>query len=515
MGDTDVQPPKISDGQEAGNLLTDATRGPDWPGTVDPPNFVARCERLKKFPNFLLPEADKASRARANAAAALVALGRNGPALAVLRHEPDPLARSHLVHVLGSVVGPGDMVNWLDAEADTSTGRAILLALGEARSNLLEPGEKKRIVVRMTAFTDDPDPGVHAAAAWALSRWKEPRPEVPPTPEGAASGPDLGNKRRWYVGANGHTMVVLPAPCDPGVVLMGTLAHDRDYNAENEPLHLRRIPRRFAIAAHETTIAQFDKFIPGFSQGRAVNATLSRKEQGSERDPQRPAFGFISWVHAAAYCNWLSDQAGIPRSEWCYPNFAENLNELRRLLNPADPKDFQRDLFHSLQRDTSDVILRLGYRLPTEAEWEYACRAGAVTPRYYGRDDAAVLLSFYANFRLTSPTGLTLPVGTLKPNDFGLFDTLGNVAEWCHERSDPPPTSDVPFNPEEVTDDRPAPPSGLPGPHLSKDRVVRGASIEDRAVVVRSAYRVPFDGTDSVSGFGPDFGFRVVRTLPK
>jgi hypothetical protein len=245
------------------------------------------------------------------------------------------------VHVLGSVVGPGDMVNWLDAEADTSTGRAILLALGEARSNLLEPGEKKRIVVRMTAFTDDPDPGVHAAAAWALSRWKEPRPEVPPTPEGAASGPDLGNKRRWYVGANGHTMVVLPAPCDPGVVLMGTPAPDRDYNAENEPLHLRRIPRRFAIAAHETTIAQFDKFIPGFSQSQAVNATLSRKEQGSGRDPQRPAFGFISWVHAAAYCNWLSDQAGIPRSEWCYPDFAENLNELRTRLNPADPKDFQ------------------------------------------------------------------------------------------------------------------------------------------------------------------------------
>jgi len=125
------------------------------------------------------------------------------------------------------------------------------------------------------------------------------------------------------------------------------------------------------------------------------------------------------------------------------------------------------------------------------------------------------LLSFYANFRLTSPTGLTLPVGTLKPNDFGLFDTLGNVAEWCHEWSDPPPTSDVPFNPEEVSDDRPAPPSGLPGSYLSKDRVVRGASFEDRAVVVRSAYRVPIDGTDSVSGFGPDFGFRVVRTLPK
>ena len=69
-----------------------------------------------------------------------------------------------------------------------------------------------------------------------------------------------------------------------------------------------------------------------------------------------------------------------------------------------------------------------GYRLPTEPEWVYACRAGSVTSHYYGRGEG--LLPRYAWFSKTA-TERAWPVGQLRPNDRGLFDTLGNAHEWC------------------------------------------------------------------------------------
>ena len=71
-----------------------------------------------------------------------------------------------------------------------------------------------------------------------------------------------------------------------------------------------------------------------------------------------------------------------------------------------------------------------GYRLPTEAEMEYATRAGAVTSRYYGETEE--LLAKYAWYRRTRRRQ-TWPVGSLKPNDLGLFDVQGNVFTWCQE----------------------------------------------------------------------------------
>ena len=78
----------------------------------------------------------------------------------------------------------------------------------------------------------------------------------------------------------------------------------------------------------------------------------------------------------------------------------------------------------------ADALQRTGYRLPTEAEWEYACRAGAVTSRYYGRLDrpAGRLCLVQANSQEHA-----WPCGSLLPNDLGLFDMLGNVYEWPHD----------------------------------------------------------------------------------
>src|SRR5262249_29326460 len=107
----------------------------------------------------------------------------------------------------------------------------------------------------------------------------------------------------------------------------------------------------------------------------------------------------------------LSKKEGLPEDQWCY---LPNKNG---------------GLAHGMQL-APDYLQRTGYRLPTEAEWEYACRAGAVTSRYYGESEE--LLEKYAWYGKNSAQR-TWPVGILKPNDFGLFDMHGQVDVWCQD----------------------------------------------------------------------------------
>ena len=127
----------------------------------------------------------------------------------------------------------------------------------------------------------------------------------------------------------------------------------------------------------------------------------------------------VSWFDAVAYCNWLSKQEGLPEDQWCYLRNEKGQYDLGMTI----PGDF---------------LKRKGYRLPTEAEWEYACRAGAITSRYYGL--ALDLLPKYASYAANSAEHAS-PGGSLLPNDLGLFDILGNVFEWCNEPNNPYPTA--------------------------------------------------------------------------
>ena len=143
-----------------------------------------------------------------------------------------------------------------------------------------------------------------------------------------------------------------------------------------------------------------------------------------------------------------------------------------------------------------DALERSGYRLPTEAEWEYACRAGAVTSRYYGV--SVELLGQYAWFSQNS-RDRAWPCGQVKPNDLGLFDMLGNVFEWCLDEYGDYPSAQVTSVNDIINTSS----------HVNTNpRLLRGGAFGDPPANVRSAYR---------SWLAPSirlfiYGFRPSRT---
>jgi formylglycine-generating enzyme required for sulfatase activity len=176
----------------------------------------------------------------------------------------------------------------------------------------------------------------------------------------------------------------------------------------------------------------------------------------------------ITWPQAAYYCNQRSQAEGLTP---CY-------NE------QTSACDFNAD----------------GYRLPTEAEWEYACRAGSTTDYSFGND--AGRLADFAWFADNSAKK-THPVGKKKPNRWGLFDMHGNVAEWCNDVYDAAYyTATPPANPH--------------GPADGKQYVLRGGSWNSPPEILRSFHRV-----GEVAGFSDAclardaIGFRCVRKAPK
>jgi len=292
---------------------------------------------------------------------------------------------------------------------------------------------------------------------------------------------DRGTRITAYTGPNAHAMVVIPG----GLFTMGSPPSEPG-RSPAETQHAVRIPRRYAIATTEVTNEQFARFVAGVPDygTRWKRATTARFDDPPRfaqysRTPDSPQVA-VSWYDAARYCNWLSQMAGIPRHQWVYP---DQIDAEQGLDLPAN------------------YLHRTGYRLPTEAEWEYAARAGTTTTWHFGTDQG--LLPRYGWYDGNTNRERMYPVAQLQPNGWGLFDMLGNVWEWTFDRrraypSDGRATADVEDSVLRVSNG------------VARTRC--GGAFTYEWFTLRSAHRgdttyFPHQTRDGV-------GFRVARTMP-
>ena len=315
---------------------------------------------------------------------------------------------------------------------------------------------------------------------------------TPPSVLRVVTGSDGGTVRS----SAGVELVPIPA----GEFLMGSPESDTDAEDGEKPPRKVKITRPFYLGKHEVTKGQFAKFVAaksykteperdgegGYGYDPATSEFEGRKPQYTWRstgwtyDDDHPVVN-VTWNDAVAFCNWQSEAEGLTP---CYR---------------ADGASFI-------------AVAGNGYRLPTEAEWEYACRAGTTTRYSSGNDpetlatvgnvaDGTAKLKFSDwTYAIASQDGyvFTAPVGKFKANAFGLHDMHGNVWEWCADCYD---SGYYATRPE----------SDPQGPSQGSSRVYRGGSWDFGASYCRSAFR---------DGFTPDIrsfilGFRLARSSVK
>ena len=236
------------------------------------------------------------------------------------------------------------------------------------------------------------------------------------------------------------------------------MGSDSGYPNE-KPVHTVSFTKNFMIG--KTEVMQIDyQELMGINPSKYVGDSLPVDK--------------VNWFDAALFCNALSKQDGF-----------DTVYEYAEII--GTPGDSCR------LKDLKIDLTKKGYRLPAEAEWEYACRGGTATDYYWGNSSDIDTMSMYAWYSKNS-NNETHKVGKKLPNDYGLYDISGNLYEWCHDWYGPY-TSDTEVNPE--------------GPASGTSRIIRGGNWLTSAKYCRASYRGCIGAPFRCSAIG----FRVARSL--
>jgi eukaryotic-like serine/threonine-protein kinase len=440
-------------------------------------------DELDTKPPGVLPSSgasrEKLAKRQANAAVALLRMNQPGKVWLLLKRTPpdDPRVRSYLIDRMSPLGADAEaLIKQYEVEPDITIRRALLLSLGEYKG--LPAMTRDELLPKLREiYRNEPDAGLHGAAEWLLRTWKEEDWLKQENEKWAKDDAWRGKKlagikesvtketekapAQWYVNTQGQTMVLVPGAVE---FLMGSPPTEVSRRAD-EVQHKKLIGRTIVIAAKHVTWAQYLEFDP--------------EHNGQRDDNYSPSLdcpvNHISWYTAVGYCNWLSKKEGIDEDQWCYEGKGRDVKLKEKYLSLT------------------------GYRLPTEAEVEYATRAGSLASRYYGETDE--LLPKYAWYQMNS-NAKTCPAGRLKPNDLGLFDVQGNVFTWCQEFYKE-------YRTEKGDEAIPDQEDSMTTIDLGLARVLRGGSFDTRASIVRSARR----NASLPAVLHSDHGIRLARTF--